>query len=351
VPTPHTRAIRLATAVYLLGIGATFIALSAQREEFGVLLRGVLVGAVVMHLAAPLQSDGSARIARDVGLWLLALASAALTLYPRALVLPLLHASQFERVADVLSVVLALGLAVTIIEPLRTTARVLAALATDHDRRSSLRTILAAEIGLAVSVPGFVLTERWMWTDPPFSLPVSLVGAAVLVGGMVAAVRWVLDQPRGTEAEPRSMTAPLFAVFTLVVGVLVWVQSADRLFPYGLWPANVSVTAVDARDVPAAQEYFRLAERRTGLRGSSERFIIRIGPGLVPAPFNSNVSLLPDGTIEILLNAGLPADRVHNYLTVQSARTLSGLRMPTVDPVLLDAYAYWATRHAPPRAR
>ena len=73
--------------------------------------------------------------------------------------------------------------------------------------------------------------------------------------------------------------------------------------------------------------------------------MVRIGPGLVPAPSQSIIEFQPNGVIELRLNTGLPPDRVHNYVSVQFARTIAGIRFNTADPALLDGFAYWASEN------
>jgi len=57
------------------------------------------------------------------------------------------------------------------------------------------------------------------------------------------------------------------------------------------------------------------------------------------------VRLRPDGAIEILLNSGLAADRVHNFLSTQIARVLGGIRLPKAEAVFVDGYAYWSSEN------
>jgi hypothetical protein len=340
------RTVRLAVVVYLVGIGVSIMVLSLQREpaEFAVLLRGVLVGAVLIHAAAPVLSYGSSSLRRDTFRWLISLLVTALTMYPRALFLPFIPIDFFVAGAGALATLMTGGLIVTTIEIVRTALRLLKTLVLERDRGGTMRALLAAGVGLSVGVVALVLTERITWTDPPFSWPVAVAGTIVLLVPIVATCARLVEAMAALDGNGSSAAA-WSPIAGAVVATALWVQSADRLFPDGLWPATVTVISQDAGDQGRVELFLRTAERRTGFRGTSERFLVHIGPGLVPLPSNSLVDVRPNGQIEITLNAGLPADRVHNYLTVQFARTLAGIRLPHADATLVDGYAYWASEN------
>lgn len=324
-----------------------FAALSIQREppENLSLLRGVLIGAVMVHAAGPLLAGDRAALGRELGRFVISVVATAVTIYPRALLLPLIPFEIFIPLLGVLAFVVAAGFIVTIVEIARTLRRLALAIFATVDRSSAVRSIACAALGTAVASAALASTDRWQWSDPPLSLPASVVGVTALLVLAVASLRTVLEPTEPNGADTYTMKPPPFALGLTVVAVLLWGGLADRAFPYGLWPATLTVISSDPGDRALVNGYLREAETRTGLRGSSERFIVRIGPNLVPAPRESVYEFLPNGAIELRLNTGLPADRVHNYLTVQFARILAGMRLSTVDPALLDGFAYWASEN------
>src|SRR5258705_9095822 len=109
--TATERPLILSLALFVYGIGVTFLLLSFQREPGGivVLLRGALFGAVLVHVVMPILAwTASPRErARQIGLWLVSATTAAIALYPRALLLPVLNSIEtFTAVEGIISFVL-----------------------------------------------------------------------------------------------------------------------------------------------------------------------------------------------------------------------------------------------------
>ena len=311
------------------------------------LLRGALFGAVLVHLVIPILAWPAApgERARQIGLWLVSATTAAIALYPRALLLPVLNSIEaFTAVAGIISFVLLVGLTVTVghlfIATLELGREVVLA------RRPAarfLRSIGAVTLGLVPAVGLLVSSERMAWVDPPLSLSASTFGVVMLLGVSVPVVRRLLD-PVDPTAERGAMLAMRLGFASLVFAVVLCLRFADAVLPYGVWAATVTVElgpGATAADRTVADEYLRLAETRSGLRGNGERFVVRFGADEVDAPNNSTTRFLADGRILVLLNTGLADDRRRNLMLNHFGSDLFSIRIGYVDPTIRRGFAYW----------
>jgi len=312
-----------------------------------VLLRGALFGAVLVHLVMPILAWAATpgERARQIGLWLVSATTAAIALYPRALLLPVLNSIEaFTAVAGIISFVLLVGLTVTAAHLISATLElgreVVFAL---RPAARFVRSVGAVALGLLPAVGLLVASERIAWVDPPLSLSASTFGAVVLLGLSVPAVRRLLDPVEPTTEQGAALARRL-AFASLVFALVLCLRLADEALPSGVWAATVTVElgpGATAAERTVAEEYLRLAETRSGLRGNGERFVVRFGAGEVDAPSNSTTRFLADGRILVLLNTGLADDRRRNLLLNHFGSDLFWIRIGYVDPTIRRGFSYW----------
>lgn len=343
----------LATALYVFGVGAAFITLSLQREvSVAALVRGPLVGAVLVNATLPillLATPGVARF-RALALWLLSAVAVALTLYPRAILLPAVSGVEsFSTIAELVALALTVALIMTVSQLLLSTVTLARALfLAVRLPRSSARSIGAAALGLIPAVVLLVAADRTAWVDPPLSLSASTFGAIVLLGISVPVFRRLLD-PAAVIARSRAVLATRLAFGALLVALALCVRYADEALPHGVWAASVTVElgpGATPEDAAVVNDYLRLAETRSGFRGNSERFVVRFASGAVATPENSTRRFLADGRILVLLNAGLAEDRRRNLLLSHFGSDLMSIRTAYVEPTIRRGFSYWVTENS-----
>jgi hypothetical protein len=338
----------LALALYVFGVGVAFIVLSLQREvSVATLLRGPLIGAVVVNAAVPilmLATPTAARI-REIVLWLVSATTAAVTLYPRALLLPAVSGVEsFSTIAELVAIVLTIGLTMTVSQLLLSTVRVARGLYRAVPTPGSLaRSVAAAALGLIPAIALLTAADRMAWADPPLSLTASTLGALLLIGLAVPVLRRVLART-GPTARSIGVLAPRVAFGALLLALALCLRYADEALPHGVWAASVTVElgpGATPADGAVVNDYLRLAEMRSGFRGNGERFVVRYASGAVPAPENSTTRLLADGRILVLLNTGLADDRRRNLLLNHFGSDLMSIRLGYVEPTIRRGFAYW----------
>jgi hypothetical protein len=338
----------LALALYLFGVGTTFIVLSLQREvSVAALLRGPLVGALLVNAVLPimlLATPTAARI-RELVLWLLSATTVALTLYPRALLLPAVSGVEsFATIAELLALALTIGLIMTVSQLLLSTVTLARGLYQAVRVPGSLvRSVGAAALGLILAAALLTAADGMAWADPPLSLSASTFGVIVLLGLSVPVFRRLLE-PSAPIVRSGAVLAMRIAFGALLFALALCLRYADQALPYGVWAASVMVElgpGATAADAAVVDEYLRLAEARSGFGGNGERFIVRYATGAVAAPENSTTRLLPDGRILVLLNAGLTEDRRRNLLLNHFGSDLMSIRIGYVEPTIRRGFAYW----------